>query len=216
MENFNSSHKSDGPYLEHSTNNLYQLLFCDNPDLYQAGVDDAGQCPWNVIFDDHSTETEIRSVLEDTNVETRIKNLAQNRLSSSNIKLAYKELLAIIVEIGLDSGLDVLAAYRDGSARYINHTGKILIWDARDTTSDQLMADFFSEGEKIVNKIGPWDKPRLPCPPTGKVRISFIVSDGLYFGEGPIQVLFNDPIAAQALTCATQIMQYITQKAMVS
>ena len=36
--------------------------------------------------------------------------------------------LGVIVEVGLDEGLDVLASYQDGTARYINYTGKMILW----------------------------------------------------------------------------------------
>jgi len=45
-----------------------------------------------------------------------------------------------------------------------------------------------------------------------KIRISFLVSDGLYFGEGPINDLFKDQLAAPALLATTRLMQYLTEK----
>jgi hypothetical protein len=44
------------------------------------------------------------------------------------------------------------------------------------------------------------------------MRITFLVSDGLYFGEGPINDLFNDPMAKPALITATELMRYLTEK----
>jgi hypothetical protein len=41
-------------------------------------------------------------------------------------------------------------------------------------------------------------------------RISFLVADGLYFGEAPLNNLFNDPLAAPALQAATALMQFLT------
>jgi hypothetical protein len=46
------------------------------------------------------------------------------------------------------------------------------------------------------------------------LRISFLVSNKLYFGEGPIDVLFNDGLAGPALLAATNLMKYITEKAL--
>jgi hypothetical protein len=67
-----------------------------------------------------------------------------------------------------------------------------------------------------VNKIGVWDKPRRPNPTKGNVRITFLVSDGLYFGEGPMNILFNDEMASPALTNATELMKYLTEKSLES
>lgn len=52
-----------------------------------------------------------------------------------------------------------------------------------------------------------------PHPTKGTARITFLVSDGLYFGEGPMDIIFNDPLASPALTSATELMQYVTEKA---
>jgi hypothetical protein len=42
------------------------------------------------------------------------------------------------------------------------------------------------------------------------VRITFLVSDGLYFGEGPANIFFKDPMAGPVLNAATQLLQFIT------
>jgi len=112
----------------------------------------------------------------------------------------------------MNEGLDVLAAFRDGSARYINYTSRLLIWEHSDLQSALLTKKIFDESEKIVAKIGPWDKPRKEFPTKDNLRISFLMSDGLYFGEGPIDILFKDPMAAPALNAATAMLKYITEK----
>src|ERR1700722_17775869 len=39
--------------------------------------------------------------------------------------------LGVIAEIPVEGAHDLLAAYRDGSARYLNHSGKAVIWEDR-------------------------------------------------------------------------------------
>ncbi len=141
--------------------------------------------------------------------------LAYNRLFLEGYKSGGKELLAVIVEVGLDEGLDVLASFCNGTARYINHSGKVLIWEsAGDENVNNITKELFAESRKIINQIGPWGKPRCPAPTSGNVRITFLVSDGLYFGEGPTNVLFNNPMASAALMKATELMQYLTQRSL--
>ena len=137
--------------------------------------------------------------------------IVTNKQNSSGHKPNKKELLGVIIEVGLDNGLDVLASFKDGTARYINQTGKILIWETSDKVSDELTKNLFLQSQNIVNNIGVWDKPRRPYPTKGNVRLTFLVSDGLYFGEGPINVMFNDALANPALTKATELMQYLTE-----
>ena len=158
---------------------------------------------------------DLQKIIGDKNSDPRIKVLAYNRLLASGHKPSKKELLAVIVEVGLDEGLDVLASFNNGTARYINHTGKILVWETTDDAgANKITSDLFANSQHIVDQIGPWDKPRRPNPTKGNLRITFLVSDGLYFGEGPMNVLFNDPMAGPALATATSLMQYLTQKSL--
>jgi hypothetical protein len=197
----------------HPSEMIYALLFCDQPELYKNKDNQPDVNPWSALFADQPDPVALQAIIRDDNAETRIKLLAYNRLQAAGYKPEEKVLLGVIVEIGFDQGLDVLASYRDGSARYINQSGKMIFWDATDETSEAMTQKIFAEGEKVVQQIGPWDKPRLPRPDKGLLRISFLVSDGLYFGQGPIDVMFNEPVARPVLGAAGELMQYLTERA---
>jgi len=203
---------SEDPYKDSSTNLIYNLLFCDNIDLYKKNTKPPYTYPFDILFSEKSTISDLQKIIDDSTSDTRLKVLSYNRQLAGGHKPNKKELLAVIVEVGLDSGLDALASFNDGTARYINQTGKILVWETSDEKSNELTQDLFLKSQNIVNQIGVWDKPRRPAPTKGNVRITFLVSDGLYFGEGPIDVLFNDPMASPALTSATYLMKYLTEK----
>ncbi len=203
------------PYKDSSANFIYNLLFCDNPNLYKEKTQQPYTYPFDILFSETSSVTDLQKIIDDKNSDPRIKVLAYNKQLASGHKPNKKELLAVIVEVGLDEGLDVLASFNNGTARYINHSGKILVWETTDDiTANKITNDLFASSENIVKQIGAWDKPRRPNPTKGNVRITFLVSDGLYFGEGPMEVLFNDPMASPALTKATELMQYLTQKSL--
>ena len=102
--------------------------------------------------------------------------------------------------MGLDGGLDTLAAYRDSRARYINQSGKILIWEPHDPRVDAKIKTLFSNADKVVEKIGPWDKSRLPPPKKGLMRMTFLVIDAIYFGQGPMEALQRDPLGGSVVT----------------
>ncbi len=159
--------------------------------------------------------TDLQKIIEDKNSDPRIKALTYNRLLASGYKPIKKEILAVIVEVGLDNGLDVLASFNNGTARYINQTGKIIVWETtNDVNANKITSDLFANSQNIVKQIGVWDKPRKPHPIKGNIRITFLVSDGLYFGEGATNVLFSDSMACPALTKATELMKYITEKSL--
>jgi hypothetical protein len=200
------------PYKDNATNLIYNLLFCDNIELFKANTQTPYTYPFDILFSETSTIADYQKIIEDTNSDSRLKVLAYNRQLSKGHKSEKKELLGIIIEVGLDDGLDVLASFSDGTARYINQTGKMIIWETTDETSNKLTQDLFKKSQEIIKQIGPWDKARRPHPTRDNVRITFLVSDGLYFGEGPMDILFNDPLASPALTTGTELMRYLMEK----
>lgn len=203
------------PYKDSSANYIYNLLFCDNLNLYKEKTQQPYTYPFDILFSETSSIADLQKIIDDKNSDPRLKILAYNRQVAGGQKPIKKELLAVIVEVGLKNGLDVLASFKDGTARYINQTGKILVWETTDDISaNKITNDLFGSSQNIVNQIGVWDKPRLPNPTKGNVRITFLVSDGLYFGEGPIDVLFEDKMANPALKSASELMKYITEKSL--
>jgi len=202
------------PYKDSSTNLIYNLLFCDNIDLVKNNTKPPYSYPFDILFSEISTISELQKIIDDSTSDTRLKILAYNRQIANGHKPIKKVLLAVIVEIGFKNGLDAFAAYSDGTSRYINQTGKILAWETTDEKSDELIRDLFFKSQNVVNQIGAWDKPKRPAPTNGNMRITFLVSDGLYFGEGSVEVLFNDPMAGPALTSATYLLNYLTGKSL--
>lgn len=208
---------STDPYKDSSANYIYNLLFCDDIHLYKQQTQEPRSYPFNILFSGTSSVAELQQIIDDENTDARIKVLAYNQQLALGHIPTKKELLAVIVEVALDEGLDVLASFNNGTARYINHTERILVWETTDDdVANNITKDLFANSQNIIQQIGPWDKPRRPHPTKGNLRISFLVSDGLYFGEGPMNVLFNDAMAAPALAKATELMQYLTQQSLVA
>lgn len=206
-------HSMNDPYSDKATNLIYNLLFCDNLSLYKDNTAQPWIYPYDILFSDKFIMTDLQKIIDDSNSDPRVKVLAYNKQMANGYKPSEKELLGVIVEIGLNKGLDVLASYNNGSARYINQTGKMIIWETTDDKlANDLTMDLFLKGQNVVKQIGPWDKPRRAYPKKGITRITFLVSDGLYFGEAPTKILFNDPLAGQALLAAKNLMNFLTDK----
>jgi hypothetical protein len=204
----------DLPYSDESANIIYNLLFCDDLSLYQELTEQPYTYPFDILLAPDVAITDLQKIADSDELDPRLKLLACNRLLAAGVEPEKKELMAVIIEVHLEEGLDVLASFIDGTARYINHSGKMVIWE---TTDDENAIDLtdqlFEHSIKIVNRIGPWDKPREPHPVKGNTRITFLVSDGLYFGEAKSNILFGDPMAGPALKVATNLMNHITVKA---
>ena len=212
MSGFTNSGEAAGPYADAATNLIYHWLFCDDINLFKATVSQPERYPWNILFSPSPVVPGLQTIIGDAAVETRAKMLAYNLMRLNGFSSPKKELLAVIVEVGLEDGPDVLAAFKDGTARYINQSGKMIIWEAAGDTAGTLIKELFASSIPVIQQIGPWNNARRPHPETGVARISFLVSDGLYFGEAPMNALFAHPLAKPALLAATALMQFLTGK----
>jgi hypothetical protein len=195
------------PYRNEGLDKVYNLLFCDQPELFN---NQSKAYPWNILVDISPSTDDLNKIIEDESTESRAKLLAGYLLTKAGEEVEQR-LLGVVVEVGLENGLDVLAAYDDGSARYINQSGKMVIWEARSAMSDALIDQLFEKSADVVSNIGPWDKERLPAPKDGEIRISFLVSGSLYFGQGPFDVLERDPMGGPVIHAATQLMIFLTK-----
>ena len=142
-------------------------------------------------------------------LESRYRILAFNRLRLLNCKVPAKILLGIIFEIPYPRGLDTLAVYHDHRIRYINQTGKIGILEAIQSYPPAFTAkihELFLAGQKLVNVIGPWEQDRLDAPSGNTMRMTFLVSDGIYFGQGPMAGLTKDAKAAPVIRAGGEIL----------
>lgn len=164
--------------------------------------------PWNYLLAAQPDKAQLQEVMEDQTLETRHKILAANLLLRMGISLK-KELFAAIIEVAVEEGLDVVAAYKDGTARYLNHSEKMIFWDTKTVQSTALIQQLFSASGEVVQQIGPWKKARLPFPSGGKTRLSFLVSDGLYFGEGLFDALYKDPKGRPVIDAAIALMTFL-------
>src|SRR5688572_1276494 len=101
------------PYHTDSLNVIYNLLFCDDMALFQKNINDQSLYPWNILFSSQAKKEELISITDNEASESRVRILASNKLRAQGNTLEYQELLGIIVEVAMDEGLDVIAAYSD-------------------------------------------------------------------------------------------------------
>lgn len=122
-----------------------------------------------------------------------------------------KNVLGVIIEVALPQGLDVLACYRDRTARYFNYAGSGLIWDRPDQRLDTYIETMLERAQQLVQRIGPWGQPRLTTLDRGLVRLNMLTPSGLHFGQGPLQAMGSDPMGGPLLEAGTRLLQAITE-----
>jgi hypothetical protein len=194
------------PYASESANVIYNLLFCDNTAAFNAKP---GESPthWQAVLFSAPPDVEaLQTLAADATQEGRIRFLAFSRLRELGKAVQPKILLGVIVEVPLAGGLDALAAFSEGGVRYVNQSGKLIVIEGV-ASFLPIVKHLFTVAEPAVAHIGSWNKPRLAPPKQGNVRLTFLVSDGLYFGEGPMSMMQREAMAGPIIQQATELLQ---------
>ena len=200
---------------------VYELLFGDVPVLEWPRPDASSRTeqPWAQFVaaqdayrngDAVAAIAALQQVLALPGLESRQYLQAWHFLRKLDVAPPADEarrVLGVVVEVSLPEGLDLVAAYADLSARYFNHSGAGIVWEASTDLADAPIQNLLAAGQTVANVIGPWHETRRAAPPTGHVRINSLTASGLYFGEGPFDVLFNDPLASPVITGGLVLMQ---------
>lgn len=158
----------------------------------------------------------LRAIVATPSLETRHYLQAWHflkRLRVSPQPEEAKRVLGVVLEVHLKAGLDTLAAYADGSARYINHGGRLVVWEAAEPRMNELIQGVLRQAQPVADAIGPWEEPRRGPPPEGHVRINLLTPSGLHFGEGPFSALAEDQMGGPVIAAGTRLMQELIERA---
>jgi hypothetical protein len=123
-----------------------------------------------------------------------------------------KRVLGVVVEVGMETGEDLVAAYADGSARYFNFSGAAVIWERPEASLDVSVQAMVGAGQVLAGKIGPWTGPRPPPVKRGEVRVNLLTPSGLHFGQGPFDALARDQLGGPVIFHAQHLMQALIAK----
>jgi hypothetical protein len=123
-----------------------------------------------------------------------------------------KRVYGVVMEVALPQGLDILAAYADGTARYFNHGGSAIVWDAPNDSLAELVGNLLGAGQQVADQIGPWEGERPGPPGKGQARVSMLTPSGLHFGQAPFDALAQDPLGRTVVAAANQLMLSLIEK----
>jgi hypothetical protein len=194
------------PYQQPEVNFMYNLLFCDDLSLFRPANDELSAPYLQVLFAEPPDAVAVAELANDPEQESRVRALAYNWLREHQHPVPAHVVLGVIVEMPLSGGLDVLAAFADGRVRYLNQSGKMAIVEGGALEIEQQARELVRSGEPVVAQIGPWREARLAPPSGNQVRMTFLASDGLYFGEGPYADIRAEPMAAPVIQHAEQLL----------
>jgi hypothetical protein len=200
------------------------LLFGDRPAEALPEGDSAQGEPWDTFIrarrlqragDVDGAVEAWRSIAAIPGLESRHHAQAWHFLRQAGVAPAAaegKRVLGVVVEVGMEQGEDLVAAYADGSARYFNFSGAAVIWEHPDASLDGQVQAMVEAGQVLAGKIGPWTGPRPPPVKQGEVRVSLLTPGGLHFGQGPFDALARDQLGGPVIFRAQQLMQALIAK----
>jgi hypothetical protein len=164
--------------------------------------------------DVEGAKRELRPVLKMPELETRIFLQTWHNLRELGEKPPAdraREILGIVVEVGMPKGLDIVAAYRDHRARYFNYGGAGVLWERRDDSLDGLIDELLQAGSVVANSIPPWTQEKPPEPKRGNVRINLLTPSGIHLGQGPTEALNQDAMGGPILSAAYGLMKRLVE-----
>jgi hypothetical protein len=105
------------PYAEPHVNFLYNLLFCDDINLFRNEKSTQGDGLWPTLLAEQPDLKALQEIAQNTSNEGRVRAIAFNRLRAAGQRVPSGEILGVIIEVPQTLGLDVLAAFADGGVR---------------------------------------------------------------------------------------------------
>lgn len=184
---------------------LRELLFADQdldailsgmPNHDCAGAKKASNNPWPLLAMARSLRNEgrarqaalvLKRVAEAPGVETRVRLWAWHALRKLGVRAegtSADEVLGVVIELPLPLGVDTLAAYRDGTVRYVNQGGDILIFDGKEPKGLRRARRLLDRAQAQVAGM-PFAPRRLP--PKTRLRCTLLTRQGSRCAEEDVK-----------------------------
>jgi hypothetical protein len=135
--------------------------------------------------------SKLRSVLQTQPPETRVELFVWSGLRELGEKPDPKsgtEVLGVIIEVPMSGGYDTLAAYADGSARYLNYSSSGIFWDKPDDIIKSLCTNFIKSTLPASGSAKPRNGVSLPKTGT---QVTLLTRSGNYVITAPPESVMN-------------------------
>jgi hypothetical protein len=182
---------------------IRQMLFANQPLkelVKRTTLDGSTNNPLQTITDASKLAEEgektdavskLRSVLQTQPPETRVELFVWSGLRELGEKPDPKsgtEVLGVIIEVPMSGGYDTLAAYADGSARYLNYSGSGIFWDKPDDIIKSLCTNFIKSTLPASGSAKPRNGVSLPKTGT---QVTLLTRSGNYVITAPPESVMN-------------------------
>lgn len=198
--------KADGAKLGSDGDLIRQMLFASQSLKEQVARAhlDGTPGPFQMIADaaklvDEGKQGEgiakLRGVLETPKLETRLQLWVWSALrelgQAPEPKYAY-EVLGAIIEYPSGNGYDTLAAYVDGSARYLNFSGAAIFWEAEDPTIKAMCQALVDSTIPVSGRAKPRTSLSLP---KGTPQVTMLTRSGPFVIVAPPDSVITPGVA---------------------
>jgi hypothetical protein len=200
------------PYSNKDSNALYNLAFCDKPLVLRKRLGSQPEGVWATLIAEPPYIAALVAIANDPAQESAARSFAFSRLRELKQPVPEKLLLGTVIEVRMPEGLDTLAVYADGRVRYLHHSGKASAFEPVPSGWMPKVRRLMNASQAAVERTGPWEQLRLAPPDKGAIRMSFLVSDGLYFGQGPMGVMERDALAQPIIAAGLDLLKLVSSE----
>jgi hypothetical protein len=186
---------------------LYNSLFADDIKYYTE-MSDHPAISW-INKNETITKRALMDIVNDDKAESRIKFLSAYYALKKSVKIDEKIYFGTILEVPVNGKYDILAFYSDLTARYYNHGNNVIVYEGGKSDIDKIIDETNSVSKAVCRVIGPWEDKRLPRPTGDTTRFTYLMSDGLYFGQGPIDEMSKDEMGSAILGSGANLMSQL-------
>ncbi|HMV97853.1 MAG TPA: hypothetical protein PKE35_13625 [Anaerolineales bacterium] len=188
---------------------------------------DTGEHPWSVFIEArrHIMERQnfeeaaklYKQITETPGLESRHYLQAWFFLRKMNIQppadMARKA-YGIVVDVRLQSGPELVACYADHTARYLHSSGGGIVWEAPDTSLNDVIDALIRAGDEVASKVPPLENNIRPNAPqqVDAVQIGVLTPSGIHHGIGTFEGWSKDPMGSTIVNAASYLMQNLVNK----
>jgi hypothetical protein len=115
---------------------------------------------------------------------------------------AAAQIKGVVIQVPMGNGIDVLAAYADGTARYVNHSGKVVVWDLPDAHIGNIIRTVIERAKDLATGV---QTAAAAQPAEDVVRVTVLTPNGNRSLGVPMRALGAGPIN-QLLAVGAELM----------
>jgi hypothetical protein len=198
------------PYKNQVTNFAYNLLFCDTPGLFIQNKALKPDMPLYRVLHAGAKDSSAVRKIADSDHDSCTRMLAYDWLRARKQPVPAKTLLGIVIEFGSPDSLDAVAVYADGNVRYIDEQEKLFSYGPNTAGISPKAQAFLARSRDLLAHLDPWKEQRVPAPPYGFMRITFLASGGLYFGDGELRHMSKDKLGGATVRSAFDLFKTVS------